>query len=456
MERIPGWSGASQKTIINNGAPEVPDYLSQRQNVLTQDPAEKAELNTYLETLADHFGLRWLERGGGNPVQDLWQARHALATNEMLTLGHAVMNLAKASPTWTSHQIAQMKTGSVGERAGAAFELLGLNLFSGPGQRIVPAPANRPGFDGSVFFDDGSSLMVSIKNHGISSHESAFLSKAAEIRSDFVQAAQTGGATSRLLRIIAHRHPLAADWALLRRQVRDMFSTGQVEDSLAWSGRVEPLPAEWDPLSPRHLSNVFILGAPFHPNEQKNFEENIRKGVANMEKHCANVGPDVCRTLFLRMSATASMQECVKWTNDYFGQYPDTKIELILLYQAVPAVDLKTNKAAVSHCILPVQGPSYGRWTAGGSSRKFGIFPLIGTVHSNPTQLILSDGVNASPFGGHYVFQRGDIFHHHDASPSPRTFELRNPAPGIFHHAVVGDTVFSMRGSQDGRLQLLP
>jgi len=116
--------------------------------------------------------------------------------------------------------------------------LLGLNLFSGPGQRLVPAPANRPGFDGSVFFDDGSSLMVSIKNHGISSHESAFLSKAAEIRSDFVQAAQTGGATSRLLRIIAHRHPLAADWALLRRQIRDMFSTGQVEDSPAWSGSV--------------------------------------------------------------------------------------------------------------------------------------------------------------------------------------------------------------------------
>ena len=85
---------------------------------------------------------------------------------------------------------------------------------------------------------------------------------------------------------------------------------------------MEPLPAEWDPLSPRHLSKVFILGAPFHPNEQKNFEENIRKGVANMEKHCANVGPDVCRTLFLRVSATASMQECVKWTNDYFGQYP--------------------------------------------------------------------------------------------------------------------------------------
>ena len=53
----------------------------------------------------------------------------------------------------------QMKIGSIGERAGAAFEIIGLDLFSGPGQRIVPAPAYRPGYDGSVAFDDGSSLM---------------------------------------------------------------------------------------------------------------------------------------------------------------------------------------------------------------------------------------------------------------------------------------------------------
>ena len=125
----------------------MPDYLSQRQNVLTQDSTEKAEFNTYLETVAAKFGLRWLDQTSGNPVQELWQAKHTLATNEMLTLGYAVKNLAQAGPTWTRHQIAQMKTGSIGEQAGAAFELLGLNLFSGPGERIVPAPANRPGFD---------------------------------------------------------------------------------------------------------------------------------------------------------------------------------------------------------------------------------------------------------------------------------------------------------------------
>jgi hypothetical protein len=75
--------------------------------------------------------------------------------------------------------------------------LIGLNLFSAPGQRVVPAPANKPGFDGSVFLDDGSSPMVSIKNHGVSFHETAFLTEAKAIHTDFVELARGGGATSR-------------------------------------------------------------------------------------------------------------------------------------------------------------------------------------------------------------------------------------------------------------------
>jgi periplasmic protein TonB len=35
--------------------PVTPDYLSERQNAVSQDPAVKAELNTYLQTLVDQF-----------------------------------------------------------------------------------------------------------------------------------------------------------------------------------------------------------------------------------------------------------------------------------------------------------------------------------------------------------------------------------------------------------------
>jgi hypothetical protein len=288
------------------------DYLSARQNAVTQDSNEKTELNSYLEIVADEFGNDWLGRSDGNPVQQLWGLKHAQATNELLTLGQAIRNLLKADPAWTRRQISEMKSGDVGQRSGKTFEILGLNLFSGPGQRIVPAPESQAGYDGTVFLDDGSSLLVSIKNHGITSHETTFLGKADEIHREFLEGVRRGGGNARKMRLIALRHPSSADWLVLRQQVRDMLSGMSPEKSDAWQGLVEPLPAEWSPFSPRHLSYGFILLAPFHQNEQRNFEDNIRKGIANMEKHRSVVGQDVCRTLFLRLSATASMSHCAK------------------------------------------------------------------------------------------------------------------------------------------------
>ena len=75
----------------------MPDYLSHRQNAVSTEPQNIAELNSCLETLADEFGLAWLEQPGSNPVQELWQAKHAMATNELLNLGDAIRNLLQAN-----------------------------------------------------------------------------------------------------------------------------------------------------------------------------------------------------------------------------------------------------------------------------------------------------------------------------------------------------------------------
>jgi hypothetical protein len=435
----------------------MPDYLAQRQNAISTDPQRVTELNRYLETVADAFGQPWLKQTGSSPVQELWNSKHAQATNELLILGHAIQNMQTADASWTRRQIALMKTGSRGEQSGATFEIIGLNLFTGPGQRVVPAAANKPGYDGSIVFDDGASLMVSIKNHGITSHETGFLTKAEEIRSEFVDGLRAARANPAKMRAIALRHPSSADWAVLKRQLRDISSGKQPEDSPAWEAIIEPLPAEWSPLSPNHLSYGFILAAPFHPNEQKNFEDSIRKGITNMEKNCTTVAPDVCRTILLRLSATASMPECAKWANDYFAQYPDTNVELIMLYQAVPAMDLRNNTTPITHFFLPVLGPHFARWQAGRRSRRFAIHPLIGAVQINPTGMVLLDGVKEIPFDGHYVFQKAEVFHYYDPAKGSVTANLSNPAPGVFHHAVIGDLApLGMRASEDGRLLLLP
>jgi hypothetical protein len=42
-------------------------------------------------------------------------------------------------------------------------------------------------------------------------------------------------------------------------------------------------------------------------NEQKNFEDKIGAGLANLEKHCSQVPADVCRMLFLQLSVSVSL-----------------------------------------------------------------------------------------------------------------------------------------------------
>jgi nucleotidyltransferase/DNA polymerase involved in DNA repair len=56
---------------------------------------------------------------------------------------------------------------------------------------------------------------------------------------------------------------------------------------------LRPLDPRWQPLSPSHVSYSFLLLAPYHKNEQKNFEDKVAAGIANLEKHCSQVAPDV-------------------------------------------------------------------------------------------------------------------------------------------------------------------
>jgi hypothetical protein len=188
--------------------------------------------------LQNNLACRGLSGAADFRSRKLWKAKHAQATNELLILGRAVRNLMATEPRWIKHQISQMKVGSIGEHAGAAFEIIGLDLFAGPGLRIVPASANKPGYDGSVVFDDGSSLMVSIKNHGITSHEVAFLSKAEEMRAAFVDSlrkaqANPGRMTATLAAVSFRRLLPAAGSGRERRGVRgqkEVVRTAMIRD----------------------------------------------------------------------------------------------------------------------------------------------------------------------------------------------------------------------------------
>jgi hypothetical protein len=250
-------------------------------------------------------------------------------------------------------------------------------------------------------------MMLSIKNHGISSAELRFREKAAGIKDAFLQAAAKHGRNGFMHRILATAHPDETDWKQLRDRMDGIVATTNRPSDGIWNGWLRRLPPVYDPLSLQHLSYVFQLAAPYHPNEQNNFYDNIRKGIANLRKHHAAVPDDVCRTLLLRLSASAAIRQCAEWARTYFDDLPDTPVELILLYQAIPATELAAGTTAIAHYTAFVPGPRFSKWQAGKSARRFVFRFLVGKLVPEPVRQVLTDGTQTMPIDGLYLFQKG-------------------------------------------------
>lgn len=326
------------------------DYLANRQAAGLQ--TDRKELNEKLDTLARHFGIDWLNEGGVNPLQKLWTSKDALATNELLNLGDAVHGFEKTDAEWLKRQVAKIKTGDAGNRAGAIFELLALNIFLSSGNNVRPSQGNNPGFDGTVTLPDDSSLLVSIKNHGTTSFGQGFRRRAKALDDQF-----TGWLTrhslSAELRVICRDHLSETDWASLTtdiQQILDGQLDGTAKDvrvSGEWQIVLKEIATEFAPLSTRSVSSVIFVCTREHPNEQNKFIEDLRKGCSNLAKHTGSAPDDACRVLFVRVGAGASIQNCSDWARDYFKLFPDEKVGIIMLYQA--AVVNSKDQTSLSH-----------------------------------------------------------------------------------------------------------
>jgi hypothetical protein len=159
------------------------DHLANRQTAGLG--GDHSELNAKLDAIARHFDLGWLIADGVNPLQLLWRSRDAIATNELLNFGDAVENFEKVDADWLREQVSLIKTRDEGNRAGAIFELLGLNFYLSADNKVVPTPSSNPGYDGVVELPDQSSLLVSIKNHGMTSYERFFQANSKELDDQF-------------------------------------------------------------------------------------------------------------------------------------------------------------------------------------------------------------------------------------------------------------------------------
>jgi hypothetical protein len=446
--------------------PQQTNYLASRRCAVD---GPSSELNAKLAALDAAFGSDWLKATPpSSPVQRLWQRQDELATNELLNFGDAVERWLAEAPDWLAGQVKAVKGKDQGNAAGAIFEILGLNLFDRDRCRVVPAPASKPGFDGTLELTDGSRVLVSAKNHGLSSYEKGFLAAARRFDEAFRKAALTLRPAGVQVRVLFDALPDTSAWLAVRQEVEKMLASSGQSPQLGpaggpWSIVLMDIDASNQPLSTSQTSTICQVFAPQHKNEQNKFAEDIRKGCSNLLRHTkAETAADVCRMIILRLTATASIQACADWADWYFREDGSDQLALILLYQTA-VVDEGGGNSTLTHYLLPITGPAFETWKhANGGNRKLpSMRLLVGSVAEGPPVQQLTDGAVTLDLSHHYSYQRGDIFRAHDPTYSSGMISLGSPGPGVSVHLVLETPgmpshTISVRGHRDQTLELLP
>ncbi|MBX3492145.1 MAG: hypothetical protein KF899_04240 [Parvibaculum sp.] len=443
------------------------DYLVGRQNTV-QMPA--SEMNDKLQAIAKAFSEEWLTSTASHPLQRLWQRDDALATCELLNFGYAIERLGMEDPAWLRGQVRTIMTGSEGQSAGAIFEILALNLFSRQFCRVEPAPESKPGFDGTLALNDGSRVLVSIKNHGMSSRERVFKDAAKAVDDEFQAQLRVHGLRDVEANIISSEYldeglfeKLKADIAKCLAELKAQKKGGVIDRPyrITFRGMAD----QYGILSAHEVSSCLRIISPFSANEQANFEDAIRKGCDNLYKHTSSDNDDdVCRMIILRLSNTASMSKCREWARWHFTNYPQDPIDVILLYQCAVTTSPKLDLSAITHHISQITGPNFHAWQVGkgGVPRKLPDMSfLVGLISYDQPKLMLSDGSdNKIDIENYYCYQRADAYLKVDIGDNTEVV-LSNPVPGVLIHGVlerdgVPDKMMSIKTDREQALALLP
>ncbi|WP_430252067.1 hypothetical protein [Neorhizobium sp. DAR64860/K0K1] len=415
------------------------DFLANRQNVVAID---REQLNAKLQAIADQFDEGWLNAVGGHPLQKLWRRQDALSTNELLIFGDAVERFRRDSPAWLRGQVRNIKTGDEGQSAGALFEIVALNLFRQDSCRVEPARGAMPGFDGTLFLSDGTRIFVSIKNHGMSTPEREFRLQAKALDDDFQSQLRETNFNDLEVTVLAATPMSTRLFSDLNSDIANCLSKLSSNETPAsvnnpYAILLRNLEEQYGPLSSFGLSSGCRVMAPIAVNEQKNFEDAIRKGCSNLSKHTKTDDPECYRMIVLRLSNTALISKCVEWANWYFTEFPDDPVDIILLYQC--SVTTTGDASSITHFIQPIFGPRYLKREkrAGGSRLRLPTMSVFdGNVSTEQPAMRLFNGEGQSlDLSGYYVYQRVDAYQKVEVGENTMG-NLSNPADGIMVHSV--------------------
>ncbi|MEM6816208.1 MAG: hypothetical protein AAF600_17765 [Bacteroidota bacterium] len=333
----------------------------------------ESELEEFMKVLTDSLGEEWLNADTNHPLQVLWKRNDELATNELYSLAYAIKVLSEIDPSWTRKQIDTVKVKDRNNSQGAIFEFLGLNMIHNPTEHPVkPTKLNQAGYDGLLTKSDSSEIRVSIKNYGISSFQRSFEKKAKSVETKMIGLLKKYKYPPvQILLDFPDSYPNDRDWKMLEDRLDGIFKSQRTADE-PFTALVEPLDPKVE-LSRENNRKIFIItvypfkvkekefhekfhsytlmiSARYHKNEHQNLYSKMDNACSNLAKHSASEDEHVTNSLLLHLPETISLDQCTKWLDDYFEEFPNKPISIVFLYQPTVAVILETNQTAINHC----------------------------------------------------------------------------------------------------------
>lgn len=412
-------------------------YLARRQNPFAGDTsAEDAE--KWLARVAEHFGEAWLESDSGSPLQALWKRRDALATSELLTLGHSIDRL-QGHASWLAAQVRIGKGKDRNNAAGAIFEILALGQFDTSDALLKPTKASQAGFDGTLTFRAGGCLTISLKRYGMSKHQAEVNRNTERLRRALARSLRKLASDGLAVVVFADAHPQISDWSQLHDVLSDVRILAAHAERRAgiWTVRAGPVPSDEGRVAEGCGSYILQVLVPFHRNEADNLRDKLLDGCRNLGRHGVLERPLSANVLYVHVPSSASLLDCRTWVEEWFADFPEKPVSAVVLYQPTVARTAE-NKSLIHHCFQLVRKRG-GPLLPGNPAAVPHITIPIGRCGTEPcTEVIVAADGRSMVLRGHYAFQVGDLYLEMAASADGKwTSELTSPAPGVHVHAIL-------------------
>ncbi len=404
-------------------------------------------MEAIFKCLADHFSHKWLKSNRSHPLQQLWNRKDALSTNELYFFGSCLGSLAEKNPRWVRQQIAFIKSDHLNNRQGAFFEINALGILSTNSQDVKPAKGNMPGYDGILTMGTGKTMRISIKNYGDSAHFREFNSNASNVEKSLVEVLKEKDIKSVQIIIDAVKgYPTQANW----KKLKELLPTALVDvvegkpkvfaiDDF-WAFMYGDLKDGYQTIHPSYNSYSLLIASPYHKNEEKNLLDKLDDACANLIKHSNTEDENVINTVFIHLPELASIMKCKEWVENYFLQFPDKPITGVILYQPTVATDIDTDQSFIHHCFQVVfQNDKFAKWNNLSEEINFTI--PVGIVNDIPSEfkvILEVDGKKETTLlNDKYTFQRGNLYlQQRKSTDGTITGNITRLSSGIFTHSV--------------------